>query len=137
MMRIALALAAATLLGGQARAGEPVFASTPELVRACRVAQLPKEQWPHDDLAAEYNVAIDQATCIHYLQGYLAGVQLGGQSQQQLICFPNRMTGSQLTAVFLQWANANPQSWDQSPADAVFTAFAKAWPCQVTTGATK
>ena len=59
------------------------------------------------------------------------------RSPQQLICFPNRMSGRQLSAVFLQWANANPQSWNESPEDTVFTAFAKAWPCQVTTGATK
>ena len=81
---------------------------------------------------------IDSATCINYLWGYVAGAGLGGRSQQQLICFPNDgMTGTQLNAVFLQWANANPQSWNESPDDTVFTAFAKAWPCQVTTGATK
>ena len=73
---------------------------------------------------------------MNYLWGYVAGAGLGGRSQQQLICFPNHTTAQQLAAVFLQWANANPQSWDQSPADTVFTAFAKAWPCQVTTGAT-
>jgi hypothetical protein len=126
MMRIALALAAATLLGGQARAGEPVFASTPELVRACRVSDMPR---PNED-AALLNATIDMAACTNYLWGFAAGAGLGSRSQQQLICFPNRMTGSQLTAVFLQWANANPQSWNESPEDTVFTAFAKAWPAK-------
>ena len=140
MMRIALALAAATLLGGQARAGEvAVFASTPELVRVCRVLdrvhKMPKGERPHD-AAAIYDTSSDMEACMNYLWGYVAGAGLGGRSQEQLICFPDHATAQQLAAVFLQWANANPQSWDRSPADTVFTAFAKAWPCQVT-GATK
>ena len=132
MMRMALALAAATLLGGQARAWEAVYASTPELVRACRVADMPM---PDDD-AAIAAATRDMAACMNYLWGYVHGAGLGGRSQQRLICFPDGVTGNQLEAVFLQWANANPQSWDQSPAETTFTAFAKAWPCQVT-GATK
>lgn len=94
---------------------------------------------PHGDVVPlKIAAIIDMATCRNYLWGYVAGARLGGRSQQQLICFPNGgMTGSQLAAVFLQWANVNPQSWNESPADTVFTAFSKAWPCQVTTGATK
>ena len=131
MMRIALALAAAMSLGGQARAVETVHHSTPELVRACRAVDMPRP----DDTEAISAATHDMAACTNFLWGYVAGA---GRSQQQLICFPNGgMTGTQLAAVFLQWANANPQSWNESPEDTVFTAFAKAWPCQVTTGATK
>ena len=66
MMRIALALPAATLLGGQARAVE--------LVRACRVAQLPKEQRPHDEISVLDHIT-DMTACSSYLWGYVAGAR--------------------------------------------------------------
>jgi hypothetical protein len=67
--------------------------------------------------------------------GFLAGVAqlhrspVRGDGIKPIACPEQEVTRTQLAAVFLDWASANPQSMGELPVESVSQAAAAKWPC--------
>ncbi|MGE0747454.1 MAG: Rap1a/Tai family immunity protein [Rhodospirillales bacterium] len=119
----ALVLAAAT-----AAAGTPAI-STQELTQVCRVA------------LKTGNVEVSntaRAVCMSYLDAVVATVNQisvlvspdGGNRPPFIFCVPPQKTDLELTQIFVQFADRNPQHVSVAAAAIASAAFADAFPCR-------
>jgi hypothetical protein len=120
----------------QTVAPHEVWLSTPALIAACREApivdawqrKVASKQIRNTELIEALRAATSARQCLSYLWGYVAGNDQGAVSQKlTAICVPANVSGQQLAAVFLKWADAHPERWNVTPSEAVFIAFVDAW----------
>ena len=70
-----------------------------------------------------------------FCYGFLAGVaqfhrtMVHREKIEPLACPKDAVTREQLVGVFLDWAEANPESMDELPAESLERAAAAQWPC--------
>jgi Rap1a immunity proteins len=87
-----------------------------------------------DEIGTMNGVWSDARACYSYLWGFIHGSAIHkGGDLSDVICFPQGLSGDQLGAVFLKWADGNPNKWNFDPFTAVGLAFEEAWPCVATT----
>lgn len=72
------------------------------------------------------------ATCPSFIVGVVTGVQLQAITTQTapLFCAPSNLTIGQEIQVFLNWANAHPEAWNDRAAIGVGRAMMQSFPCR-------
>ncbi len=129
--------ALALLISATAVQSQDVYFSTTRLIEACRNIAKGKE-WTErlnaggvkqDEIGAMNSAWSDARACYVYLWGFVQGSTLFQPSEHRTICYPDGLTSEQLAAVFMAWADANPNKWHLYPSTAAGLAFGAAWPC--------
>lgn len=75
------------------------------------------------------------AEATQFCYGYMAGAahfhqaMVHGDGIEPLACPREEVTRQDLVAVFLDWAEANPQHMDELPVESVVRAAVAEWPC--------
>jgi hypothetical protein len=74
---------------------------------------------------------------IHFCEGYIVGVsqyhaaEYAGSGERPIVCLPNPPpTRDQAVAMFVTWAQSNPQYMSDRPVDALMRFGAATWPCR-------
>jgi hypothetical protein len=72
------------------------------------------------------------ATCPSFIVGVVTGVQLQayGTRTRPLFCPPGNLGIGQEVQVFLNWASAHPEAWNDRAATGVGRAMIERFPCQ-------
>ena len=129
----------ALLLSASVAQGQDVYFSTSRLIEACRNISTAKTwtdrlnagQVKQDEIGTMNGAWSDARARYVYLWGFVHGSLLFQPRDNQTICYPDGLASDQLAAVFLAWANANPNKWHMYPSTTVALAFEAAWPCGV------
>ena len=127
--------------------------STPMLIAACRdidahnnwVAASKARNLTFAETTTWWQASRNAAGCLSFLWGYVQGASFysdflatpDGIFQPFRVCFPERMSGYELAAVFLGWAEKNPNQWHLQPGTSARAAFQQAWPCKAAEITTK
>jgi Rap1a immunity proteins len=131
-------LTLALLFTNSAAQGQDVYFSTIRLREACSNISTAKTwtdrfnagQVKPDEIGTMGSAWSDARACYAYLWGYMHGSAAAQtRSERPSVCYPDGLTGDQLAAVFLAWADANPIKWHLQPSATVGFAFETAWPC--------
>jgi hypothetical protein len=127
ILMFALAIPAAPTGDGQAiaRDGKPTVGS---FAKQCKthlqsVYEAPRERSPQD--------LVDDASCIAYLGGYLDMAMFQFiTSDFTLFCYPDGKNYDRAAKAFVDWADRNPKSLDESRFVGVSAAMRFAFPCK-------
>lgn len=69
---------------------------------------------------------VEALLCTRYLTGYVDGFS---RRSDPVACIPSEVTPAQLAAVFVKWADANPQVWHFEADVTVGAALVITFPC--------
>ena len=112
-----------TMSGSMAAAQSPQYHSNVgQLLRSCQVFTRPPPNPNVEDLER-------QAACFAFTDGLAWGVGLAEDPTTRTFCPPEGQTVGQRAAVFVQWAEQNPQRWHEPAAVGVIQALRAAFPC--------
>ena len=134
---------AGVLASGHASAAPkgPIDEITESLVDSCKNMAAAKawaqaiETRPLNPSESEtaWQAVVQWEECVSFLSGFTYGYIDGSSDAQYTgnkICFPpQRMSGEQLGAVFVAWADRHPELWHQTSDISIHAAFSEAWPC--------
>lgn len=76
------------------------------------------------------------AQAIHFCHGYLVGAyhyyhaSVSGPNAVPIVCMPEkRPTRNETIQMFIEWAKAHPQYWNEMPVETEFRFLTEKWPC--------
>lgn len=76
------------------------------------------------------------AQAIHFCHGYLVGAyhyyeaSVSGPNAVPIVCLPEkRPTRNETIQMFIEWAKAHPQYWNEMPVETEFRFLTEKWPC--------
>ena len=108
-------------------AEETAPATGMDMLNHCRVyTQLAPMPWGFKMLDTNPSIEV----CLSYMNGLIAPLDSGQESAAGNYCLPNDITGGQLAAVFVTYADQHPQSLQQEQDSAVSELIGKAFPCK-------
>jgi hypothetical protein len=101
-----------------------VLATTQNLVNLCSVSA--------NDPRAKEAIQMCEGYMLGAFHFYLAtNTGKGDRSDMRLVCMPSPTpTRDQATAMFVEWAKANPQYMKEPPVDSQFRFASARWPCK-------
>ena len=74
---------------------------------------------------------------VNFCHGYLVGAYKyyeaahSGPNAPKLVCLPDPPPSrSNSIAMFIEWANARPQYWNEAPVETEFRFLTEKWPCK-------
>lgn len=73
--------------------------------------------------------------CVAFIQGFGHGYAYGQRDEREKgaagrLCAPNGVNPSQVAAVFVKWANANPTEWHKEASTGIWHSMQEAWSCR-------
>ena len=108
-------------------AEETAPASGMDLLNHCRVfTQLAPMPWGFKMLDTNPSIEV----CLSSMSGLIAPPDAGQEQAAGNYCLPKDITAGQLAAIFINYADQNPQSLQQEQDIAVSELIGKAFPCK-------
>lgn len=115
MPKFAIYCIACLFLIGSARAEEDLR-TTGKMLEFCR--GIPAAQR-----------AYQEAICVGRIDGFEAGFTAHSTWTRVGICIPDKTTKRQVKAVFVKWAEQNPETWNEPWGLSLVNSLIDAWPC--------
>ncbi|WP_447896730.1 Rap1a/Tai family immunity protein [Stenotrophomonas acidaminiphila] len=105
-------------LGCPWQSSAQVMQTTGDLYQTCKDADFERL----GDLSA--------AACGYYMAGATEAIVIAGQlGSHRSYCLPSTIFPKQAAAVFVKWAEKNPEQWHYPRAAGLFNALSEAFPC--------
>jgi Rap1a immunity proteins len=100
------------------------WASSEDLIKACRIYSSKENPSPNEALVASH--------CYSYIFGFSDGIAATLEMENSNLrnfCFPHGTSWVQLAAVYVRWADIHPELWQLPERETVKRSFASAFPC--------